>query len=127
MNNIVLSWSDFGSLVEKLVEKIKKSKEKFDGVYGIPRGGLPLAVILSHKLNIPLILEPTENSLITDDISDTGKTLKKTKHKKIAALFSTDWTSMRPDFFISMKKSKGDWIVFPWEQDKINYSCSGST
>jgi len=115
MNNITLSWSDFGNLVEKLADKIKKSKEKFDGVYGIPRGGLPLAVILSHKLNIPLVLEPTENSLIADDTSDTGKTLKKTRHKKIATLFSTAWTSMKPDFFISMKKSKDDWIIFPWE------------
>ena len=115
MDKINLNWEKFGILVEKLSEKIKFSKEKFDGVYGIPRGGLPLAVILSNKLSLKLLDKPTESTLVVDDISDTGKTLKKTKHKKIAALFSTGWTEMKPDFFIETKKTKEDWIVFPWE------------
>ena len=49
------------------------------GIYGIPRGGLCLAVALSHKLNIELLKEPRNNILIVDDIYDSGETLHRYK------------------------------------------------
>lgn len=112
MNKIYIDWEDFGLLIDQLAKKIKG---KFDGIYGIPRGGLMIAVPLSHKLKLPLLLYPTKNSLVVDDISDTGKTLKRYEYKKIACLFSTDWTETKPDWYTSVKLSKKDWIVFPWE------------
>ena len=117
MNRIYISWKDFGSMIEKLSNLIKKSRYKFDGVYGIPRGGLSLAVALSHKLNLPLLLYPTKKSLVVDDISDTGKTLQSHKNKKIACLFSSRWTDVEPDYFINTKINTKDWIVFPWENN----------
>ena len=54
MNKIYLSWEEFGIMVDKLVELIKKSRIKFDGVCGIPRGGVILAICLAHKLTLPL-------------------------------------------------------------------------
>ena len=116
MEEVRISWKEFGELAEKLAEKIKLSGEEFDGVYGIPRGGLALAVFLSHKLNLPFLAVPTKNSLVADDIADTGITLKGLKYKKIAVLLSTEWTATKPDFSVKAKKTKNDWIVFPWEQ-----------
>lgn len=116
MNKINVTWEKVGKMIDKLAKEIKKSKIKFDGVFGIPRGGLPLAVILSHQLDIPVLLYPTKDTLVVDDISDNGFTLQRMKNKKIATLYSTDWTITKPDWFIEMKKSKNDWLIFPWEK-----------
>ena len=35
--------------------------------------------------------------------------------KKIATLYSTDWTIAKPNWFVEKKKSKNDWLIFPWE------------
>ena len=116
MAKIEISWNKANEMIKNLEIKIKKSNIKFDGIYGVPRGGLPLAVMLSYKLDIPVLLYPTKNTLVVDDISDNGYTLQRMKNKKIATIYSTDWTITKPDWFILKKKSKGDWLVFPWEK-----------
>ncbi len=116
MKKVIISWAEVEKMVDKLVHMIKKSKIKFDGIYGIPRGGLPLAVILSHQLGIPVLLYPTKDTLVVDDISDNGFSLQRMKNKKIATLYSTDWTITKPDWFVEKKLSKDDWLIFPWEK-----------
>ena len=58
------TWNEFDKSVEEIADKCR-SKE-FSGIYGVPRGGLCLAVALSHKLKIKLISKPIKNSLIVD-------------------------------------------------------------
>ena len=120
MKYINISWSQFNTMVNILSGFISRSEEKFDGIYGIPRGGLCLAVCLSHKLDIPLTITVSKNTLVVDDISDNGLTLEyyTTLGSKIATLFSTDWTITKPNWFIQKKLNKDEWIVFPWE-DKM--------
>jgi hypoxanthine phosphoribosyltransferase len=115
---IYLGWQKFGEMVEELVTKIKSSDSEFDGVYGIPRGGLAIALVLSHKLDIPLLMQPALDCLIVDDISDTGKALNDYRDHRIATLYTTSWTRVDPDWFIDYKMNKGDWIKFPWEGEK---------
>ena len=43
------------NLCHELARQIRASKEQFDFIYGIPRGGLIPAVYLSHILDIPLM------------------------------------------------------------------------
>ena len=116
MKEIIITWEEVGKMIDELALKIKKSGEKFDGVFGVPRGGLPLAVILSYKMDIPVLLYPTENTLVVDDISDNGYTLQRLKNKKIATIYTTDWTITQPNWFIEKKLSKEHWLVFPWEK-----------
>ena len=118
MKKVFINWQEFDQCVEILTRQIKKSRLKFDGIYGIPRGGLPLAICLSHNLNLPILLYPTNKTLVADDISDTGTTLYHIKHKKIATLATTNWTITKPDWFVFHKDSKKKWIVFPWERQK---------
>ena len=115
MERIFVSWEEYEDMVSSLKKLIRDSKIVFDGVYGIPRGGLILAVSLSHELNLPLLIYPTTNTLVVDDISDEGKTLSSLKNRKIATLFSTPWTKIKPDWFIKEKENKDSWIIFPWE------------
>ena len=87
----------------------------FSGIYGVPRGGLCLAVALSHKLKIELISEPLKNSLIVDDVYETGLTL--TTFKDIeGAMFFVLFSKIKPTWWNTVFISQNnDWIVFPWE------------
>ena len=87
---IYFSWSDFDKSVSRIADKCMACE--FSGIYGVPRGGLCLAVALSHKLKINLIPEPRKNSLIVDDVYETGLTLNSLKDIEGAmfyVLFST--------------------------------------
>ena len=108
-----LTWIEFDDCVYSISEKCKE--KGFEGVYGFPRGGLCLAVALSHSLGIPIFDEPKHNSLIVDDIYDTGHTLEKIKHLKGSAAYV--WVSKKkPTWWNSYKYIQNkEWIVFPWE------------
>ena len=107
------TWSDFDRGVDLIANKCKSLK--FSGVYGIPRGGLCLAVALSHKLNIELISEPIKNSIIVDDIYETGKTLNPLKNIE-GVMFFVLISKKKPTWWNTVYLAdKKDWIVFPWE------------
>ena len=107
------SWSEFDKSVEYIANKCKFLD--ISGIYGIPRGGLCLAVALSHKLKINLISEPIKNSLIVDDIYETGFTLKTYKNIE-GAMFFVLFSKVSPTWWNSVHISeKSEWIVFPWE------------
>ena len=107
------TWNDFDKSVEHIANKCNFLE--FSGIYGIPRGGLCLAVALSHKLKINLISEPIKNSLIVDDIYETGLTLKAFKHIE-GAMFFVLFSKVSPTWWNSVQISeKNEWIVFPWE------------
>ena len=68
---------------------------EISGIYGIP-GGLCLAVALSHRLDTTS-RETCKNSLIVDDIFETGITLSNFKHIEGV------------NFFILVSKKKPIW------------------
>lgn len=102
-------------MCKKLANRIKKDKIEFDGIYAIPRGGLIPGVYLSHLLNLPLLTHPTGDSLLVDEISDNGGSAYFLKRKKFATLFSTTWTTSKPDYYCKLKKKKSEWLIFCWE------------
>ena len=108
-----LKWIDFDECIYSIYMHCKN--KKFDGVYGFPRGGLCLAVALSHSLGIPLLDEPQDYSLIVDDIYDTGYTLEKIKHIKGSETHV--WVSKKkPTWWNAYQHiQENEWIVFPWE------------
>ena len=110
------TWNEFDKSVEYIANQCKFWK--LSGIYGIPRGGLCLAVALSHKLNVELIEEPLENSLIVDDVFDTGITLNNYKNIKGANFFVL-FSKTKPIWWHTVNLSKEkEWIVFPWEDKK---------
>ena len=110
---IYFTWNDFDNSVVEIANKCRF--KDFSGIYGVPRGGLCLAVALSHKLKIELISEPIKNSLIVDDVYETGLTL--TTFKDIeGAMFFVLFSKIKPTWWNSVHTSeKNEWIVFPWE------------
>lgn len=116
---VLYSWDEFLKDIDTLEKEAKLLDFNFKNIYGVPRGGLIIAVILSHRLNLSVILQPTkisESTLIVDDISDTGKTLKKIASKKniVMTLFVTPHTKFEPHFACKVLKAD-QWVVFPFE------------
>lgn len=121
MAKVYVTWEDVTEFVNAVSEKY--ADEHFCGVYGFPRGGLVIAIMLSHKLNIPLLSAPSKGCLIVDDICDSGETLlhytknssKSDDHEFTTCTMYYKRNSLKvvPDFY-KMRKGK-NWIVFPWE------------
>lgn len=116
-----MTWNDFDMTTRLLAKNIKKSKIQYVALCGIPRGGLTIAVRLSHLLKLPLIEKENldlmdKRILIVDDIADTGKTLQfyVSYGYPTATLFWNPKSVIQPTFWVKKKASK-KWVVFPWE------------
>ena len=119
-NKIYVTWDDMSEFVEELIKEIKSKNIKPTGVYGIPRGGLILATLLSYKLDIPLLMAACDGCIIVDDIADSGRTLlhytsndTQFNTHYIATMFYHERCMVKPNFYKYTKDDK--WIVFPWE------------
>jgi hypoxanthine phosphoribosyltransferase len=113
-NKMYLSWDDINVLVEDLCNTIATSGAEIKSIAGIKRGGLIPAVMISHKLNIPYVDRINKDTLVVDDICDTGETLKKSIAMYTATLHYKPTAGFTPDFYA--KEVGSDWIVYPWER-----------
>lgn len=125
MNKRFLDWDDINHMVDRLATNIKSSKLKLDAVYGLARGGLIPAVMLSHRLNLPYIELDYNNDkyniiLVVDDICDSGYTLEKYKEYQgsiyTATLHYKNSATYEPHFWVKLA-SESEWIVYPWETE----------
>tara|TARA_R100000805_G_C3608465_1_gene108933 strand:- start:280 stop:681 length:402 start_codon:yes stop_codon:yes gene_type:complete len=125
-NKLFVTWKQIENAVDKLAVKYEAKYNNCTSIYGLPRGGLPLAVMLSHRLNLPLTLvepwtdpnrfEQKGNVLIVDDIADTGAQLSKYENFQRSVIFTIFYHKQSviiPDEWIYEKHNQ--WIVYPWE------------
>ena len=124
-----MSWMGFEFAISEMVRDYRENDRKCVGVYGPPRGGLPIAVTLSHRLGIPLIkdyweTEKLDSVLLVDDIADTGKTLESLIGPKFITytIYYHKQSTVKPDYYCFEKKD--DWVVFPWEEDIYGYETN---
>ena len=120
-----ISWSEYELYIDRIADWVKyKCDEDIGAIYGLPRGGLPIAVSLSHRLDLPILMNYYDRKLATrkkilvvDDIADTGHTLKDfdSPHNIICTMHYHQDSITRPDFFCTEKGD--DWIVYPWETE----------
>jgi hypoxanthine phosphoribosyltransferase len=113
-NKVYLSWDDINILVEDLCQTIASSGVQIKSITGIQRGGLIPAVMISHKLHIPYVSRINKDTLVVDDICDTGETLKNTIGMYTATLHYKPTAIFTPDFY--SKEVGTEWIVYPWER-----------
>lgn len=129
MNKYYIDWDELEVVVNRLCHLIKKSNYKFKNIYGLQRGGLIPTVMVSHKLEIPMTkggIGP--DTLIIDDICDSGETLKDFVNKyqtlysfpfnlKTAVLHYKPHTSCFQPTLHAEEWKYDDWIVYPWERE----------
>jgi len=120
-----ISPEEFHLDVSKLAELI--SQDKYEYVYGPPRGGHIIGAYLSHYLDLTYIesydtLKSIQREgvrdkvLIADDLVDTGVTMEKFKEYNIAVLYYKPRSIVRPTYYV--KEIPNDlWVCFPWEKD----------
>lgn len=105
--------------------RLRNIHKRVSAIYGFPRGGLPIAVHLSHHLNVPLLLnffelDSYDSILAVDDIVDSGKTFTEFIERVglmdlnvySASLYYKKQSIFLPDIYLH---ETTDWIVFPWE------------
>jgi|TARA_B110000467_G_C18157012_1_gene387415 hypoxanthine phosphoribosyltransferase len=116
-NKIPLDWEEIDRLVDILCEKIITQIPSIDSVMGLPRGGLIPAVMVSHRLGLPLVTLPEPHTLVIDDIADSGVTLTNTPGIYTAVLHYKPHTSVfKPDLY-SVEYKGDDFLVYPWEHE----------
>ena len=109
VEKIYISWDEVYRLLD-IINEYVENLEDFDKpwyVSGIPRGGSILAVLYSHRFDLPYLHNPQNrdhNLLILDDIADSGKTLQEWRDR------------MNSPIYAKLKKDCG-WIVYPWERE----------
>ena len=76
-----VSWSEIDSLIKILSDLVLKSPRTFSSISTLSRGGLVPSRLLADHLGIQTIFVDqkiiTSNSLVVDDIFDSGKTFEK--------------------------------------------------
>ena len=130
---LLITWNEFDNAVSELTNQVIRDG-KPDIVVGIPRGGLPLAVTLSHQLEVPLFIPSYGHSyatisdkdiLIVDDISDTGQEMRQQlkyadqfecHQVRTLVLIEREGTIQPTTYkWKHITKDEG-WIIFPWER-----------
>lgn len=125
-----ISYTQFEGMMRALTIIIQARVEKYDFIYAPPRGGWPVAVHLSHHLQVPIfpminLLKPHSQTTVlwVDDIVDSGKSLTYFSHlvdrwgilSTTCSLFYKTRASVRPDICLRTV-SDDTWVVFPWER-----------
>ena len=118
-NKRFITWDYIDAAVDNIAAQVLSSDYQIKHIYGMPRGGLIPAVMLSHQLSIPLFtpgMVLNNTTLVVDDICDSGTTMYNywkygipfvTIHTKLSA-------SVQPNFHYEVIEN--DWIVYPWER-----------
>jgi len=119
-----LSWDDVNARALVVAQMLQNSDRRNEGeadqhifsLYGIPRGGIFAALLVSGalcELGIHNVIEeePQDANVYIDDVIDTGATLHH---------YNTTY-GIRPFFALVDKRErgiyfKGKWITFPWER-----------
>ena len=122
-----VNWSEIDSLIVILSTLIKKSTRSFSTITTLSRGGLIPARLLADHLGIQKILvDPTtisSDSLVVDDIFDSGNTFKKIQSlvDDPSRLFFVTLFARRgkqyPNQLVYAKQTNDDgYVVFPWDR-----------
>jgi len=114
-----VNWQDFETGALAILFKIKKKElensKKFKNLYGLPRGGLCLATKLAYLMKLPVIVDKkqiSEETIIVDDCTNTGKTLLPYKGYFTVTFAHKDKSVFVPDvYYVKTEKD----INFCWE------------
>lgn len=113
IDRTVLTWAEVEHLAIQLAGRWREKRDDLDGVWGVPRGGVAPAVMVAHHLGLPLVDDPTVDTLVVDDVVDSGATREKWGTFPFDALVckptSPPWSHQEPPPLVE------GWVVLPWE------------
>ena len=140
-DKIYIKWDEFHQDVKTICKKIQTTK-KIDKIVAISRGGLLPAGIIAyetdirncHSINIATYVgnehkeldkfenledvgEVNENTLVIDDLSDSGQTFRLLRKVYPNACFATIYAKEKSlnEVDLYSRVLPDEWIVFPWD------------
>lgn len=132
---LYVEWPEFNRTIARMADWVRALSNASptsapSAVYGQPRGGLPLAVALSHALGIPLCTELSKRPtrlVFVDDIYDSGSTWNAWVNKHELPTLSLVWFARQGVLIPSAVQycedvARGIWVVFPWENRNAHAS-----
>tara|TARA_R110002153_G_scaffold8165_1_gene35510 strand:+ start:87 stop:476 length:390 start_codon:yes stop_codon:yes gene_type:complete len=117
---VYITWEEVDNLVDILKQKVLDELPEIGSVMGIARGGLIPAVMLSHKLGIPYTSLIDPDTLVIDDICDSGVTIKEAPGVYTATLHYKKSAIVKPDIYANLLVNENQWLVYPWENEDSN-------
>ena len=142
-DKIFLKWDDIHQDVKDLCKKIQESGT-YNKIVAISRGGLIPAGIISYELGIrnmsviniatyigsehikldevdhpEFVGKIDEQTLIVDDLSDSGQTFRVMRRQFSQGKYVTVYAKPKgkPEVDIFSKEIPDKWVVFPWDND----------
>lgn len=112
-----LSWLDIQTEVERLTQRLTGMSNGITHVYGIPQGGVPVALLVAQATGLLITDQPAPGrTLIVDDLVDTGTTMRTYREQGYLceALYRKPHSpqDLAPD-----ATQVEAWLAFPWERD----------
>ncbi len=138
---LYISWEEFHQQAKQLAAKLKASKN-WNKIVSVSRGGLLPAGILAYEMDIrnvevvnmssydgdkqrsndaidiqSFVGEVDENTIVIDDLSDTGNTFRLLRKEFPKAHFAAVYAKPKGKEFVDFYASPmpDSWIVFPWD------------
>lgn len=115
-DKIIITYDKFVDDCKQLANKLDN---KYDSVYAIPRGGVPVGLVLSQVKGLKLIESTdkiTDSTLIVDDLVDSGSTMNQFKglypNNDFAVLYVKPHSPL-PNYSVEFLDG---WIVLPYEE-----------
>ena len=130
-NKLYITQKDISSMLDTIVSKMKLDKYEPDAIVGVNRGGLQIAVMLSHYFDVPCIpiasssvdISNSGKYLVIDDDCGEGYTLAGIKSTfdieenidvKYAVLYYNTRANFQPDYWAE-EGGIDPYVVYPWE------------
>jgi hypoxanthine phosphoribosyltransferase len=121
-----VTWSEIDSLIQVLSDLVLKSPRTFSSISTLSRGGLIPSRLLADHLGIQTIFVDqkiiSSNSLVVDDIFDSGVTFEKILSKIddpsqlfFVTLFARRGKKYPPQLVYAAKTNDDTYVVFPWD------------
>ena len=138
-NKIHITWEQFHNDTKDLCNKIKQAGN-FNKIITVSRGGLIPAGIVAYELDIRDTSvvnirsyngedklekvevfgfdgQADENTLVIDDLSDTGRSINILRQlfpkARQVTVYTKTTSTQKPDIYT--KEMPNKWIVFPWD------------
>ena len=112
-----ITWNEFTAYCELLSVQLKEAGTK--SIYAIPKNGMYVAhELLKYMPELLLIRSPfpclPKDTVIIDDLIDSGRTLSQFPNHKKAVLVVKNNKMADVDYHVALQNN---WIVFPWEEE----------
>lgn len=107
-----LTWADVQVEARRLANRWHG--RGITSVYGVPSGGAPVACLVAGHLGFEVTDTIGPNTLVVDDLVDSGRTLINIGHQHMDALYRK---LDSPPHIAPDARPMDGWLTFPWEHD----------